>query len=122
MFRGLGCPDPTVVEAMRALCALEFCRYLGLQNIFLEGDSKVVVQAIKGGSPWCSFGQIIEDIHAILLGFRSRRVEHVRREANEAAHGLARAAGNTGVSRIWMKEVPNIVHDVILLEQFALVV
>jgi hypothetical protein len=28
------------------------------------------------------------------------------------AHGLARAAGNDGFSRIWMEEIPDIIHDV----------
>jgi hypothetical protein len=51
-------------------------------------------------NPWCCFGQIIEDIHTILLGFRSWRVEHARREANEMVHGLASVAENVGVSKI----------------------
>ncbi|XP_059436174.1 uncharacterized protein LOC132169106 [Corylus avellana] len=81
-----GRPDPTVAEAMGALCAVEFCRDLGLKNIM------------------------------------SWRMEHVRRAANEAAHGLARAAEITGVDRIWMEEVPEVVHDIVVLEQFALIV
>ncbi|XP_059433934.1 uncharacterized protein LOC132167054 [Corylus avellana] len=43
-----GSLEPTVAEAMGALNALEFCRDLGFQEIVLEGDSKTVVQAIKG--------------------------------------------------------------------------
>ena len=95
-----GCPDPVIVEAMGALCALEFSHDLGLQQIILEGDSKQVVQAII---TWCHFGQGIEDIHALLSSFRRWKAEHVKRGLNEVAHGLAKIAGNAGVSKIWME-------------------
>ena len=51
-------------------------------------------------------------------------MEHViSTKANKAAHGLARVAGiNVGVSRIWMEEIHDIIHDVVFLEQSALVV
>ncbi|XP_059431601.1 uncharacterized protein LOC132165120 [Corylus avellana] len=117
-----GRSEPTVAEAMGALSAVEFCRDLGFQKIVLEEDSKAVVQAVKGGATWSNFGQIIEDIHTILPGFRSWRVEHVRREANGAANGLARAAGINGKHRVWMEEVLDFIHDVVTLESSALVV
>jgi ribonuclease HI len=78
-----GCPNPFIAEAMGALCALEFSHDLGLQQIILEEDSTQVVQAIiTNGSPWCRFGQVIEDIHALLLSFRRWKVEHVKRGLN----------------------------------------
>jgi hypothetical protein len=39
--------EPVIGEAMAALVAVEFCRDLGLQDIVLEGDSMLVVNAIK---------------------------------------------------------------------------
>lgn len=117
-----GCPEPTVAEAMGALTAVEFCRDLGFQKIVLEGDSKSVVQAVNGGTPWCKFGQIMEDIHAILPGFRSWKAEHVRREANAAAHGLAKAAELNEIHKVWMEEVPDLILDVVNLERSAIVV
>ncbi|XP_059431532.1 uncharacterized protein LOC132165040 [Corylus avellana] len=88
-----GCPDPTTAEAMGALCAMEFCRDLGLQDLILEGDSKVVVMALKNTGPnWCSYGQVISDIVEVAHGFRSWTVEHVSREDNYAAHKMGQRA------------------------------
>jgi ribonuclease HI len=39
--------EPVVAEAMGALCAAEFIRDLGFQDVDLEGDSLQVVQAIR---------------------------------------------------------------------------
>lgn len=67
-------------QAMGAICDLEFSRDLRIQNILLEWDSKQVVQAITAsGLQWCSFGQIIEDIHAIFPGSRRWQVKYVKR-------------------------------------------
>jgi hypothetical protein len=53
----------------------------------------MVTKAIGGHEEnWLRFGQIVEDIKLVLRSFRQWRVSHVRREANEAAHGLAKEA------------------------------
>ena len=35
------------IEAMAAICALEFAAEIGLDRIVVEGDSKIVTQALK---------------------------------------------------------------------------
>jgi ribonuclease HI len=46
-----------VVEAQAALCAVEFCCNLGLQDIILEGDSTHVVNSVNAIGPnWCRYG------------------------------------------------------------------
>ena len=47
-------------------------------------------------------------------------MEHVKREANECWH-LVKVVENVSVSRSWMEEIPDIIHDVVILEQYALV-
>jgi hypothetical protein len=34
---------------------------------------------------------------------------------------LVKIAGNIGVSKIWMEEIPHCIHDIVVLEQIALV-
>lgn len=115
------CPDPTTAEAMGALCAVEFCRDLGLQDMIREGDLKPVVQALKdNGPPWCKYGQVICDIHAVSTGFRSWTVEHVSREANHATHGLAKLAVQGFIEKLWMEEIPYYIQDIVILEQLVL--
>ena len=35
------------IEAMAAICALEFAAEIGLDRVVVEGDSKIVTQALK---------------------------------------------------------------------------
>lgn len=118
-----GCLEPVIAEAMGALFAVEFSHDLGLQQFILEGDSKQVVQAITtNGASWSRFGQVIEDIYVLLPIFRSWQVEHIKRDLNEVAHGLAKIAGNEGLASIWMEKIPHCIHDIVILEQSTLVV
>jgi hypothetical protein len=54
--------DPMLAEALGACHALLFCRQQRYTHVVFEGDSQVVVNALKKDGPcWTSFGQIIED-------------------------------------------------------------
>jgi ribonuclease HI len=81
---------------------------LGTQQIILEGDSKIVIQAIQSQVPnRCRYGQIIDDIFRVLRGFRSWTAEHVKREANGAVHTLAKnAVVSIELEKIWTEETP----------------
>jgi ribonuclease HI len=90
------CPDPVHAESMGAVMAAEFCRDLGLQDVVLEGDSLLVVKALKCERPnWSPYGQTIEDARGLLFTRRNWMVQHVKREANLAAHSLAKFALST---------------------------
>jgi ribonuclease HI len=113
--------DPTMGEAIGALAAVEFSRDTGISDVILEGDSKQIVDAIAGmGSYWCKYGHIIGDINEVMKGFRRWEVRHVRREANEATHVLAKSAIRTKEEKIWLEETPSIIIDVVNQEQAAL--
>jgi ribonuclease HI len=110
-------PEPVTAEAMGALCAIELCKDLGLQDVILEGDAIQVVQAInKQGMQNCCYGQILEDIHAVLRSFRWKEIKHVKREANSAAHTLAKLAASNYMNKVWMEEVPNSILSTVTLE------
>jgi ribonuclease HI len=42
-----GCVDPTSGEAMASFQAAKLCQELGLQNVILKGDAKVVVKGVN---------------------------------------------------------------------------
>jgi hypothetical protein len=44
----------------------------------------------------------------------------VRREANQAAHGLAKAATSTSIDRIWIEETPYCISNIVIVELFAM--
>lgn len=81
---------------MAALYAVELCHDLGIYDIILEGDSLVVVKAIKeASSSWVVFGQIMDNIQLVLQSLRSWNIGHVKREANSVARTLAKEATKT---------------------------
>jgi ribonuclease HI len=110
--------DPTVAEAMALWKAVSCCLDLGFSRIHLEGDALEVVQALKQtGSCWSRYGQIIEDTRSQLNGISGWCVSHTRREANEAAHILAKAAISQSLDCIWRGSYPDFLHAIVLAEQ-----
>jgi ribonuclease HI len=110
-----------VAEALGAVLAAEFGRDLGLQDILLEGDSLLVVKAIKEPwTQWRSYGHLVEDARGVLNTRRSWTIGHVKRETNYAAHTLAKEAVNGVIDQIWMEEIPLCIFDIVTLEQIAL--
>jgi ribonuclease HI len=94
---------------------------LGLRDIELEGDSLLVVNAIKdSGTQWSSYGHIVGDVRYVLNNMRSWEIGHVKHGANGAAHVLAKEAGRHAEEQIWMEEIPTCIFDIITLEQSTL--
>jgi ribonuclease HI len=113
--------DPAAGEALAALHAAEFCRDLGIPEVILEGDSLMVTRALEEkGENWLRYGQIVEDTKSVLRSFRQWRISHVRREANGAAHGLAKEAIRSGMDKVWMEEIPHCISNIVCLERNAL--
>jgi ribonuclease HI len=113
--------EPGAGEAWGALRATEFCVEMGFFDIILEGDSLTVVKAIGDAeASMRPFGQIVEDIKEVLGSLRSWLICHVKRDANQAAHGLAKNATVTSMEQNWIEETPNCISDIVKLELLAL--
>lgn len=99
--------DAATAEAMALLYAVELATRLGYGNIIFEGDSLLVVNALKnqseGGSP---IFHIFNDIQRLCLDFVSFSFSHVKRAGNCVAHLLARweCAGNSEF--VWFESFP----------------
>ena len=64
-----------------------------------------VVQALNNGSICHSeFGNILLDVFSLFSFFPGVTVKHVFREANKAAHGLARFALGVEDELIWLEK------------------
>jgi ribonuclease HI len=103
--------DPVTAEALAARRAVEVSHMLGLRKIILEGDALQIVQALQstdGGK--YSYGLLIEDMQQLLRRFSEFSVQFVRREANGAAHKLARLALSMGENKFWRDNFPFQVH------------
>ncbi|XP_038717221.1 uncharacterized protein LOC120010502 [Tripterygium wilfordii] len=76
--------DPSLAEAMGALHAIKLARELGFNNLLVEGDSSIIVDAIRG-----------EEI------------------INVAAHNLAKYSFQEQGMQVWIEEVPLAIKEVI---------
>jgi hypothetical protein len=77
-----------------------------------------IVQALNNMEMCRSrFGQLIEATRTKLENFPVWRVSHTRREANEAAHLLAKAAISMSLDCVWKDSYPEFLHRIVLVEQ-----
>ena len=81
MSERLALPHSVVdVEAMVANKALDFVHDIVLSSIILEGDSKVVIQALRSeDKSLASFGHLIANAKSILGAFNRISFSHIRK-------------------------------------------
>lgn len=105
----IGLFEPAIGEALASFHAANLCRDLGIQQVWLEGDAKIIVDALNlNTSTWSRFGHIVEDTRCMLNTIPKCRCGFVHREANEATHRLAKAV-STNVSDGFGGTIPQIV-------------
>ena len=92
--------------------ALLLAKKLGFQRLIVEGDSKVIINAINGEiMAQSEFGHILQDIKSLISSFCSISFCHVRRHGNCLAHCLARRAISSSLD-VWMEPIPPDMLDV----------
>lgn len=81
------------VEAMSIREALSWIRDNGWQNVTLETDCLVAVQAIRSEVVMVSvFGDVIKDCKSLLEALPHVKLIFIKRSANKVAHSFARAS------------------------------
>jgi ribonuclease HI len=113
----MGRLDPMTGEALAAHYAVRLCQESRAASLILEGDVKQVVDAINlNTSNWRCYGHIVNDTCRILQTVPQWRCVFVHREANQAAHRLAKAATTNIIDKIWRFEVPDCICDALPME------
>jgi ribonuclease HI len=116
-----GNQTPIMGEALATVAALEFCKERGIHDVILKGDSVQVVQAINEvGSNMSPYGHVVGDIKFLLLSFRSWMVRHVKKDANQVAHGLAKIGLTIANEKIREDDLLRGISNIVLLELNAL--
>lgn len=105
------------VETMAALRDLQMILNLGISSLVLEGDSLVVIEAIRSREDNLSrHGPLIAEIQVLLNQFRDFEVLNVGRQGNEAAHLLARHDRLVEDIVQWWYQCLDIIHSRVMID------
>jgi ribonuclease HI len=104
-------------EALGFLSALNWVHELNLGPVEFELDSKRVVDSFHSSNQdFTEFGVILNQCKLMFSNFYSNSsVEFVRRQANEVAHNLAKAATLSASFQI-LVDVPNCIEHLLINE------
>jgi ribonuclease HI len=113
--------DPATGEAMATLVAVDLCQDMGVFDVILEENSLELMNAIKEDqNSWKRYGHLVDDLKMVLSSLRSWEVMHVKREANMAAHKLAKEASKIHMDRVLIEDCPPCILDIVNLERLAI--
>lgn len=99
----LGITSNNLAEVYALIEGLLLCRRLGLDSIEIEGDSTIIVNAVrKGSTPNWFLNSYIHRVMDILRDFNHFKINHIYREGNKCVDSLA----NRGVDG----EIVEILH------------
>ncbi|XP_050290257.1 uncharacterized protein LOC126728490 [Quercus robur] len=105
-----------LVEAIAAARAIMFAQELSLSEYILEGDSNVVINALKrNDESLSSFGHILASAKS-LTDVSCITFSHTRRTGNTVAHNLAKHARHVIGFKVWMEDVPPHLHSVLFAD------
>ncbi|XP_004309278.1 PREDICTED: uncharacterized protein LOC101298847, partial [Fragaria vesca subsp. vesca] len=96
-----------VAEALALRNSLIEAKRRGFTKVEIEGDSKLVLDAINGHStpPW-RIRKLCQDIKALRSSFEFVSFKHVFREANFVANAFANLGHRLENHRVWEECVP----------------
>lgn len=89
-------------------------------GVIFEGDALNIVDAVNSNNPCeSSYGHFVEDVKVGLVSIGNSKFVHVKREANLAAHTLAKAAYNHATGSILWHCTPSCVDGIIRKEEVS---
>ena len=105
------------VEALAAVRAISFALELHLPSVMVEGDSKLIILALRSKEEsFTSFGYLICSIKQSLGIFSCISFSHTCRTGYSLAHTLTQYARHIDALTVWMEDVPPHLHHIIVTD------
>jgi ribonuclease HI len=110
------------MEAVALLAGLKLAEQFGAQSLLVESDSMEVVNVVHSPSEFRGTSAVvIDDCQHLLTMLGMATLKHCSREANGAAHALARHGSSDNIRRFWFDEppvfiIPILVEDRVIID------
>ncbi|KAL4277986.1 hypothetical protein GQ457_03G024950 [Hibiscus cannabinus] len=99
--------DALMAEALACLQAVHYAKELGFRRVIIEGDSLIVIKKLNEGmNDRSTIAPVIHDIRVKARDFDVISFVFVKRDANNAAHVLARDHRTQHDPCFWIEEAP----------------
>ncbi|XP_042954609.1 uncharacterized protein LOC122291024 [Carya illinoinensis] len=106
--------DPMEVELLAILRGLQICVPLGINDLIVETDSMLSVRALTTeGESMSPHGNLIYSILGLSKQLPKVIFQHVGREHNAAADGLAKMARFVEDLTIWWESIPECISQIV---------
>ncbi|KAM6564221.1 hypothetical protein CsatB_024219 [Cannabis sativa] len=116
-----GCCLPQEMEAKGLFYSLKWARQLNFKVDMVETDSLILANALrKTASNRSSFQDLIFDVQTELSYLPTVCVNHVYRDGNQAAHGLAKQALVLDNVCTWLEDFPSAILSVVVKDSLIL--
>ena len=103
------------IEAKAVEVGLQFAKDLSVQEFILEGDSLLVIKALKDLSPPpSSVAAIISSSLSVSQEFRQVVFSYIRSQGIRPAHLLAKYASGIDDFSVWLKEEPCFLNQALI--------
>ena len=119
MCRNLVAPLGAIETKSKAIEAgLSFAQDIGIQDVVVESDYLIMIQALKGTSaPPSMVSAVTQGVLDLNIGFNRVEFSHVKRQGNRPTHVLAKHAFGITDFIAWIEETPcflgqALIHDV----------
>ncbi|XP_075650221.1 uncharacterized protein LOC142620796 [Castanea sativa] len=106
-------------EAKAFEFGLQFARDMLIHDFVLEGDSLVVVNALKETSPPPALVAVLSNVRSLAHGFRNVKFSHIGRQGNRPAHLLAKHAYGIADFSVWIEEDHCFLEEALLHNVFV---
>ncbi|KAL6218551.1 hypothetical protein ACLB2K_011761 [Fragaria x ananassa] len=118
--KNIGKASVPTTEASSLRDSILIAKNRGLTRIIVEGDSKIIIDAVNGkiSAPW-RLQQIIEDIKNLAQEFQEISFNHIYREANFAADATTSLRHSITGRRDWFQPLPRSIGRMIMFDQIG---
>ncbi|CAI9756749.1 unnamed protein product [Fraxinus pennsylvanica] len=109
--------ESEAIELLAIFRGLQLCVNMGIQNLLVESDSKLVVEALQIERMLnSSLGVLYQEVKHLATQFVNCKYSHIYRECNMVAHKLARHAKLVDDICVWLDSIPDCVSQAIWLD------